>query len=153
MFIVLQTVPVSAQQPPVPDIGYFQGTVTIGGSPAPDGLKVSARVNGVEYDYAITSDGKYGYGLTQDPEVLLKVKGAADDTVEFFVEGTKALETAIWTVGWTTVNLSVPSFVYYYTVTSTSYNQKAGEAFIVKVKSGAFHGRIPTTTPNGSRNV
>ncbi len=131
--IALCSIHAAAQ--PTPDVNYFRGTVTIGGYPVPDGLKVSARIDGVECDYAITVDGKYGYGLTQDPEVLLKVMGSDNDTVEFFVEGVKANETATWEAGHSTLDLTVPPFLHYYSVTCASYAQKVGAEFTVNVRA------------------
>jgi len=130
---------------PMPDVNYFQGIVTIGDSPAPDGLKVSARMDGVECDYAITINGKYGYGLSQDPDVLLRVEGEPDDMVEFCVEGVPILETADWRAGWTTANLRVPSFIDSYTVTSVSYAQTVGDEFAVTVSGCDPCGNVVAT--------
>ena len=65
---------------------------------------------------------------------MLKVLAVDGDTVEFFVEGVKANETAIFkSMKYSTLNLTVPPFVYYYTVTSASYTQTVGGEFTVTV--------------------
>ncbi|MDY6834753.1 MAG: hypothetical protein SVY53_08170 [Chloroflexota bacterium] len=146
--LLLMSCPIhAAAQPslPMPDVNYFQGTITIGDTPAPDGLKVSAVIDGVECDYAIVANGKYGYGLSQNPEVILRVEGESGDIVSFLVEGIESLETADWRVGWTTLDVKVPSFMNSYTITSVSYDQTAEEDFGVMVRGCDPCGNVVTT--------
>ena len=122
--VALCSIPVAAQPPIAPTgeaINNFFGTVTIGGSSAPDGLTVSAKIEGVEYDTAITVNGWYGDG--PEPEHMLKIPadnlatpqkdgGLNGDTVEFFVEGIKTNETAIFkSMTYSRLNLTVPAFI------------------------------------------
>jgi len=123
--VALCSIPVAAQPPVAPTgeaISSFYGTVTIGGSPAPDGLTVSAKVEGVEYDTAITVDGSYGRGPQEehmlkipadDPATPQKDGGLNGDTVEFFVEGVKTNnEPAIFeSMTYSMLNLTVPAFI------------------------------------------
>jgi|GEM_PF-5338500 len=159
--VALCSVPVAAQPPVAPTgeaISSFYGTVTIGGCPAPDGLTVSAKVEGVEYDTAITVDGSYGRGPWDprgehmlkvpgdDPVTSQKDGGRDGDTVEFFVEGVKANETAIFkSMDYLTLNLTVPSFVDYYTVTLASYTPTVGAEFTITITAYDLCGFVVTT--------
>lgn len=152
LVVALYSTPVAAQPPVAPNI--FRGTLAIGGCSAPDGLTVSAKIEGVECDTAITVDGRYGDGPepehmlkvpADDPATPLKDGGLDGDTVEFFVEGVKANETAIFrSMSYSTLNLTVPSFVYYYTVTSASYTQTVGVEFTVTVAACEPCGNVVT---------
>lgn len=102
-----------AALPPMPP-NQFWGTATIGGTPAPDGSIISAKIDGTEYANTTTSDGKYGvvsafYLPSDNPDTLEKDGGVNGDTIEFYVEGAKANETG--TFQWGSVsqlNLTVP---------------------------------------------
>jgi len=51
----------------IPGIGHqFYGSVTINGSPAPDGTDVTAKINGIPVASKTTSGGKY-YFTISDP--------------------------------------------------------------------------------------
>lgn len=94
--------PISALPPMPPN--QFWGTATIGGTPAPDGLIISARINGVEYANTTTSDGEYGvvsafYLPSDNPDTPEKDGGVNGDTIEFYVEGVKANETGTFQWG------------------------------------------------------
>lgn len=81
-----------AQSPGIPH--KFYGTVAFDNGPAPDGLMVEAKVNGAIMGTSVTDDGKYGYGdllLAANPD-----NDNAGKTVEFYVSGIKANETAVF---------------------------------------------------------
>jgi len=89
----------------------FYGIVSFTNGPAPDGLLVEAKViNGVSIvstESTVTKNGKYGY----DP--LFKVEDnnstLSGETIEFYVDGIKANETAIFNNGASTpLNLTIP---------------------------------------------
>jgi len=89
----------------------FYGIVSFTNGPAPDGLLVEAKViNGVSIvstESTVTKNGKYGY----DP--LFKVEDnnstLSGKTIEFYVSGIKANETAIFNNGASTpLNLTIP---------------------------------------------
>ena len=89
----------------------FYGTVNFTNGSAPDGLLVEAKViNGVSIvstESTVTKNGKYGY----DP--LFKVEDnnstLSGETIEFYVDGIKANETAIFNNGASTpLNLTIP---------------------------------------------
>ena len=97
-----------AQATPQPS-HVFSGTVTVGGSPAPDGLTIEARVAGTNYAFtdpttstlATTVGGNYGRlsaPLTQvvgDDLVESGITGAVEnDALTFFVNGQQATITA-----------------------------------------------------------
>jgi len=89
----------------------FYGIVSFTNGPAPDGLLVEAKViNGVSIvstESTVTKNGKYGY----DP--LFKVEDnnstLSGETIEFYVDGIKANETAVFVNGNSSqVNLTIP---------------------------------------------
>jgi hypothetical protein len=65
-----------------------------GNAPGTEGTTVSARIGDVEVaSTTVDSLGRYGYAPT------FKVPGTAGATVEFYVGGVLANETAIWQSG------------------------------------------------------
>ena len=107
--IVLILPAVALAMPAMPH--QFYGTVVFSNGSAPDGLLVEAKViNGVSIvstESTVTKNGKYGY----DP--LFKVEDnnstLSGETIEFYVDGIKANETAIFNNGASTpLNLTIP---------------------------------------------
>ncbi len=83
----------------VPGIPHrFYGAVDFSNAPAPDNFVVSAKINGAEVASTATLDGRYGYErellFVSDPYNNRRGK-----TVEFFVNGIKANETAVFQNG------------------------------------------------------
>ena len=66
----------------------FDGTVTVNGEPAPDGIVVSAFIDGAEVANAATANGKYDLG----------VPGSAGATITFKIYNAVAT-TATWNSG------------------------------------------------------
>src|SRR3972149_4163295 len=79
----------------------FRGTVTVGGSPAQDGLTVTATIAGATFPYTLsetTSGGRYG-GTANNPtfkvpaddsDTPAKEGGVDGNTVVFYVQGVQA---------------------------------------------------------------
>ncbi len=119
----------AAPAPPQP----ISGTVTIGGSPAPDDIIVYARINGVTYKSTTTSGGSYNLGLgdpADDPETDPIEVGFPGDTVLLFLKQSGVADadgTQGGSISWnagvpTTVNLtasSVPTATPTPTITPT----------------------------------
>lgn len=74
------------------------GNVVIGGSPAPDGIEIDARIGGISYKTATTVGGQYGYydeyGETSlflvpadDPDTPAKEGGIEGENVMLYVGG------------------------------------------------------------------
>ncbi|UCD07773.1 MAG: hypothetical protein JSW41_02275 [Candidatus Aenigmatarchaeota archaeon] len=83
----------------------FQGTVTVNGAPAANGVLVVARVDGVDVAGTTTSGGTYGYNpafFVPDP-----YRNRQGKTVEFYVSGVKAAEYVFVNGGRTILDLSV----------------------------------------------
>jgi len=57
------------------------GTVNYRGEPAPDGLKVSALIEGVEFASSETKNGQYELAIPQDDPVSSKKEGWAEGDV------------------------------------------------------------------------
>jgi hypothetical protein len=97
--------PASADAPTVPH--QFFGTVTINGSLAAAGYAVTAKVSGTEVATGNTdSSGRYGYNP------LIMVATNAGTTIDFYVNGVKAAQTATFTSGEITLlNLTVSGTV------------------------------------------
>ena len=78
-----------AQPPEVPHA--FYGTVSFIDGPAPSGMIVIAKINGIERGRAIISNGSYGpYLYVTDPGDEVK----EGDTIYFYVNGIQANENA-----------------------------------------------------------
>jgi len=72
----------------------FFGSVTLNGSPAPDGTKVVTKIKGIEVASTITYEGKYGYEpifFVDDPNSV-----RAGEEIKFFVNGVDTGERAIF---------------------------------------------------------
>jgi hypothetical protein len=98
--LLLSAIPVYAI-PPIPHA--FYGTLTIGGSPAPVGTVVTAKVGGVQYSSITTTvEGQYG---SSDPlgDRLLVAPGEGDiatgDTIYFYANGSVANQTYAFSPG------------------------------------------------------
>jgi len=75
----------------------FYGSVTWNGSPAPDGTKVSAKIDGVEVASTTTKNGKYGYDpifYVEDPH-----GDRSGSIISFFVNDIDTGKTAIFVNG------------------------------------------------------
>jgi hypothetical protein len=84
------TDPVSAQ-PPFPII--YEGSATIGGRPAPDGTKITARVGTAESRPTEVKGGRYT-ALVVDPSLEYDhVEDVVGLTIVFFADGVRAGET------------------------------------------------------------
>ncbi|MBI4330992.1 MAG: PKD domain-containing protein [Chloroflexi bacterium] len=92
-----------AQLPALPH--YFYGTVKINGADAPAGTTVEARVAGVmtgAFNPVVTTQpGKYGdpNPSVSAPRLLVQGNIAGGATIEFFINGVKAGQTAVWQSG------------------------------------------------------
>ena len=96
-----------AQTPSLPH--QFFGTVKFSnGVSAPNGMTIEAKINGTVVGSSVTAGGNYGY----NPNLLFALDndGAfAGKTVEFYVDGVKANETAVFANGNSSqLNLTVP---------------------------------------------
>ena len=95
-----------AQSPGIPE--QFFGTVQFANGATPDGLSVQAKIDGVAFGSSVTASGNYGYKpnllfVTDDQDVNV------GKTIEFYVSGVKANETAVFASGNSTeLNLTVP---------------------------------------------
>jgi len=72
----------------------FYGSVTLNGSPAPDGTNVIAKINGVQVASTTTYGGKYGYNpifYVDDPNGI-----RTGSVINFFVNGIDTGKTAIF---------------------------------------------------------
>jgi len=94
-----------AQSPGIPH--KFYGTVVFSEGATADGLMVEAKVDGAVIGTSATNDGKYGYL----PDLLFATDSNstnAGKTVEFYVSGIRANETAVFVNGRSTnLNLTV----------------------------------------------
>jgi len=73
----------------VPGGGHlFYGSVTINGSPAPDGTTVTAKINGIDVASKTTSGGEYYFSVS-DP---YNIRSGAE--ISFFVNGVNTGKTA-----------------------------------------------------------
>ncbi len=76
----------------------FFGSVTWNGSPAPGGMSVVAKINGVEVASTTTKDGRYGY----DP-IFYIAGDRSGDEISFFVNGVDTGQTKYFCNGCTTL--------------------------------------------------
>ena len=87
----------------------FFGSVNFTNGAAPNGLAVEARINGSVVGSSVTAGGNYGY----NPNLLFALDNNgvnAGETVEFYVDGIKANETAIFASGNSSQkNLTIPA--------------------------------------------
>ena len=108
--ILLLPVLVFAQSPSLPH--QFFGSVNYTNGAAPNGLAVEARIiNGSVVGSSVTAGGNYGY----NPNLLFALdnEGAnAGKTVEFYINGIKANETAVFVNGNSSqLNLTIPALL------------------------------------------
>jgi hypothetical protein len=96
----------------------FYGYVTVGGNQAPDGLNITAAiVNGGPSWHTLTKNGTYGWQTkgsyefvipSDNPDTSEKDGAVTGDTIEFYVNQTKAYETATFvSAGARQVDLSI----------------------------------------------
>ncbi|MCH8089941.1 MAG: hypothetical protein IH955_08025 [Chloroflexi bacterium] len=88
----------ASAQPPFPII--YSGTATIGGKPAPDGTKITARVGMAEPLHSVeVVNGRYNE-LFVDPSVEYQfIEDVVGLTIIFFADGVRAVETAVFVEG------------------------------------------------------
>jgi hypothetical protein len=75
----------------------FYGSVTLNGSPAPDGTTITAKINGVQVASTTTSGGKYGYEpifYVSDPN-----SDRTGEEVVFFVNNVNTGRTSFFSNG------------------------------------------------------
>ncbi|MDO8751993.1 MAG: hypothetical protein Q7J22_00345 [Candidatus Wolfebacteria bacterium] len=89
----------------------FYGTVRFTSGATPNGLSVQAKINGVVVGSSATANGNYGY----NPNLLFATDANSNNagkTIEFYVSGIKANETATFGNGNSTeLPLTVPGSV------------------------------------------
>ncbi|MCH9036063.1 MAG: hypothetical protein IH860_01920 [Chloroflexi bacterium] len=88
----------ASAQPPYPII--YEGSATIGGKPAPDGTKITARVGRAESPRPVeVVDGKYNT-LLVDPSLEYEfVEDVVGLTITFYADGVRAVETHVFVEG------------------------------------------------------
>ena len=115
-----------AQSPSLPH--QFFGVVNFTNGAAPNGLTVEAKINGVVVGDSVTSSGNYGY----NPNLLFALDNngeRAGKTVEFYVNGIKTNETAVFENGKSTqLNLTVPESIPVSTTPSPATGGGGGES-------------------------
>jgi len=87
--VMVLLVPTSYAIPGIPHA--FYGTVTWNGAPAPDGMSVVAKIDGVEVASTSVKDGKYGYDpvfYVDDPD-----NDRSGKEIRFFVNGVDTGQT------------------------------------------------------------
>jgi hypothetical protein len=121
IILLISSSPLSVlAQPPPPCV--FYGNVTVGRSPAQDGLNVTAVTVGTTLKWTtLTKNGTYGWPVkgsslflipSDNPDTTEKDGGITGDTIEFYVNGTKADRTATFeSSGAKQVDLSIPATV------------------------------------------
>jgi len=91
---------------------WFRGNVTVNGNPAPDGMVVSAKIEGVEYSNATTISGKYGadgsfYVPSDNPDTSEKEGGVGGEMVEFCVNNEVVANTTFSNGGHDDLDLKI----------------------------------------------
>ncbi|MBI2858141.1 MAG: hypothetical protein HYX90_03585, partial [Chloroflexi bacterium] len=125
----------SSQPPSPPD--YFYGTLKIDGADAPAGTAIEAKVpgvlNGIFNPITTNQIGRYS-----DPEppftygLLVQGDIAEGSTIEFFVNGVKANETAAWHSGqFTMLNLTAGTAIPALSVSTGAFSRSGPTAAIV----------------------
>jgi hypothetical protein len=104
LLISLSMLPCVLAQPQPPCV--FYGSVLVGGTPAPDGLNVTAVIAGTTLEWMTqTVNGTYGWQTrgsslfmipSDNADSSVKDGGTAGDIILFYVNGTKADQTAIF---------------------------------------------------------
>lgn len=104
----------------------FWGDVTVGGEQCPEGIAVTAEVNGVQRSIAVDSEGKYGWEESffvpaDDPDTTEIEGGQPGDTVNFFVAGVPAQTFSPFESGQRTeLDLSIAELPVFYELTVDS---------------------------------
>ena len=93
LFVILFTIMqmVSGDGPDVGIPNFFTGSVTVNGNPAPDGLLISAKIDGNDVATTITRSGYYG----RDPYIFFIPDPNNDregKTIVFLVDGVEAAQ-------------------------------------------------------------
>jgi hypothetical protein len=83
----------------LPDLpNEFSGEVTVNGAPAPVGAEIIAKIDGVTCgSLVIIEAGEYGGTETSDRRLV--VSGNRNDVITFWINGTRASQTAIYEPG------------------------------------------------------
>jgi len=117
--LLLCAVPAYADIPTIPHA--FYGTLTIGGSPAPVGTVVTAKVGGVECGSITTTvAGQYGGSGAFDEKLSVSGEIETGATIYFYADGNEADQTYAFSPGAVTeLNLTVTDITAP-TVSSTS---------------------------------
>ena len=120
----------------------FAGTVTVNGEPAPDGIVVSAFIDGAEVVNAATVNGKYDLG----------VPGSAGATITFKIYNTVAT-TATWNSGeFTELDLSAEGVVVPKSTDDSGDSAAPGTTSTptptVTITEGDISTEQPTSTPS-----
>ncbi len=97
----------------VPSAHLFWGTVTLDGSPAPDGTSVTATMSGYPDFSDTTSGGSYSLTINADTADIGK-------NIDFNVNGIYAASSTFADLGFTELNLSASSPPPQYTLTITT---------------------------------
>jgi len=140
--ILLLPVLVFAQGQSLPH--QFFGSVNYTNGAASNGLAVEARINGSVVGNSVTAGGNYGY----NPNLLFALDNDgvyAGKTIEFYVGGIKANETATFANGASTLlNLTIPAS----SSTGSTSNGSASTSGGSTTSSGAggAGGAVTTTT-------
>jgi hypothetical protein len=104
-FLLIYQTLAFADTPPIPPC-YFWGTVIVNGEYIIPGMQIYAKIGGVVVGESTTieHEGEIMYGLLEIPGDI-SMQG---ELIEFFIDGQKAPQTAIWQSGVTNeLNLSV----------------------------------------------
>jgi len=117
----------------------FWGYVTIDGNAAPDGIAISAEIEGVQYASATTQSGYYDLTVQSD-DIATSEKdgGVIGDTVVLYVNGIVASEQSFASGGSNQINLSITS--------NSASASNSGEVNAVK-KSSKSLSVTPTQKP------
>jgi len=105
----------------------FLGQVTVNGEPAPEGLTVSAQINGITYETGATDSlGRYGRDNADlfqvpfdDPDVPGKEGGVNGEAVNFLVNGVPCGNAVFQSGNITELNLDVVLLEYVLTAASS----------------------------------
>lgn len=125
---------------------WFNGTVTIGTESAPEGIIISAQIDGIVYASAqVDAAGRYGddplfYVPADDPDTSeVKEGGVAGEMVEFYISDTLAGQYVFENFGVTVLNLTVvETDVIPPTVSSTTPVADAPSVAVDVVVSATF---------------
>jgi hypothetical protein len=106
--LLLCAIPAYADTPVLPHA--FYGTLTVGGSAAPVGTVVTAKVGGVQCGSITTTvEGQYGGSGAFDPKLTVTGEIETGATIYFYAGGSQADETYAFSPGAVTeLNLTVP---------------------------------------------